>query len=261
MKWWATMRVAVVNQLAYRLNFLLLVVGPAIVFFFIKYHLWTTIFATAPEDVIQGYTVSEMIHYQIWVLVIGILSQGMSSFNIAEDIRLGRISAFLLYPFGFFRFHFSWFAALEVLQALVAVVTLLVLLALSILALPSPILLLQGFMISILVGFFWFGMQFIAGVMAFWLEETWVIRVIFITLAQFLSGALVPLEFYPDWLRNFLDYTPFPYVTFIPVKVFMGEYEHFWQALGILMIWTLLVFALGRLIWQRGLRRYTAAGI
>ena len=41
------------------------------------------------------------------------------------------------------------------------------------------------------VGVFWFQIQFFLALSAFWLEETWVLRVIFLIVAQFLSGAVI----------------------------------------------------------------------
>jgi ABC-2 type transport system permease protein len=43
-KWLATIRISWSRQLAYKLNFLLLVIGPTLVFFFVKYNLWRSIF-------------------------------------------------------------------------------------------------------------------------------------------------------------------------------------------------------------------------
>ena len=46
-------------------------------------------------------------------------------------------------------------------------------------------------------------MQYIIGILAFWLDETWVMRVLVGLIAQFLSGSILPLEFYPSWLYRF----------------------------------------------------------
>jgi len=73
---------------------------------------------------------------------------------------------------------------------------------------------------------------------------------------------VIPLELYPEAVQLALNWTPFPYITFVPVKIFMGTYE---GAIGmaalILSVWTLAAGVLASIVWNRGLRLYTAAGM
>jgi ABC-2 type transport system permease protein len=189
---------------------------------------------------------------------------------LAEDIRLGRISAFLVYPFGFWQFHGASFLAFQVGQTLITLVTIS---SLSLLGMITPSLgdLFLGFYFCFLVSLIWFSMQFLLGVIAFWLEETWVLRVMFVIVCQFLSGAIIPLEIYPQWLTKAMGFSPFPYLTFVPVKILMGTYKAslfpvfglspLMQASVILIFWLLVIHITGLLIWRRGIRLYTAAGM
>ena len=262
-KWLQTIKIGWSNQLAYKLNFVLLVIGPTLVFFFIKYNLWTAIYQLQDVDTIQGYNLSQMLSYQVWVMIVGFLAQSYNSMNLAEDIRLGRISSYLIYPFGFWSFHTANFFATQLIQFIVAAITL----AFSavffdFVSLPTLTSLLSGLLIALLVGLLWFQISFIIGLVAFWLEETWVLRVIFTTITQFFSGAIIPLELYPDWLRDWLFYSPFPYLTFVPVRFFLGD-QSFGLAptIAIIGFWIAVTLALGRFIWSRGLKLYTAAGM
>ena len=96
---------------------------------------------------------------------------------------------------------------------------------------------------------------------AFWLEETWVLRVIFADLVVFLSGSLLPLEFYPDWLAKLLYLSPFPYMTWYPAKLCMGDRLPLGPALQSLALWNLIAFLLTVWIWKKGLKLYSAAGM
>ena len=261
-KWWATIRISWSRQLAYKVNFLLLVIGPTVVFFFVKYNLWRSIYAIEGLESIQGYDLQAMLRYQIWGMMVGFLAQGFQNMNLSEDIRLGRISAYLVYPFGFWPFHTAGFIAFQVLQILVALVTLGILRGTGMLGELHWWNLLQGASFSLLMGFFWYQISFLLGLAAFWLEETWVLRVMFVTIAQFMSGAILPLEIYPDWLLAILRWTPFPYLTYVPIKIFMGAFQDS-LILACLTVfgWLTLVGALSYVVWRRGLRLYTAAGM
>ena len=264
-KWWATFRVSWTQYLAYKLNFLLLVIGPVLVFFFIRYNLWKSIYTLEGIDTLQGYDFKTMLTYQVWVMIIGFLGQGYNGRNLAEDIRLGRISSYLIYPFSFWRFHAGNFLAFQGIQILVSVVTLAAVVAQGWVPLNSALqvsAVFTGFLYTLCVGFFWFQMSYIIGIMAFWLDETWVIRVMMITVSQFFSGALLPLEIFPEVLQKALLYSPFPYLTHVPVKLFMGDYTgSLMTAYLMLGFWTAVLLIAGRLLWDKGIRNYTAAGI
>ena len=260
-KWAATIRIAWSKQLAYKLNFLILVLGPVLVFFFIRYNLWAAVYGLQGVKTLQGYSFGQMLAYQVWVMVIGFLGLGYNGMNLAEDIRLGRISAYLIYPFGFWQFHAGSFLAFEAIQLLVAAVTI-TLVALAGWVSLAPWNLLHGTLLTLCVGLFWFQVCFLIGILSFWLEETWVLRVMMVMVCQFLSGAMLPLELFPAWLRATLAWLPFPYLTYVPVKVFMGEYgQPLSTAYAAILAWALLAFALSQFMWRRGLRAYTAAGM
>jgi ABC-2 type transport system permease protein len=261
-KWLQTMQVAWSNRMAYKLHFALLVLGPTLVFFFVKYNLWTSIYAMDGVSALQGYDLRQMLSYQVWVMVVSFLAQGYNSMNLSEDIRLGRISSYLVYPFEFWQFHTADFLANQGIQLVVAAFTVLVTWSTGWIELPGWTTLAAGTGFALLVGLFWFAVLYGLGLFAFWLEETWVLRVMFVTVSTFLSGAILPLEIYPDWMRQLLAYTPFPYVTFVPVKVLLGEYTgSLPQAALTLCAWTAGAALLAGWIWKRGLRLYTAAGM
>lgn len=261
-KWWATIRISWSQQTAYKLNFVLLVIGPVLVFFFIRYSLWSAIYNLEGITTLQGYDFPSMLAYQVWVMIVGFLALGYNSRDLAQDIRLGRISAYLIYPFGFWQFHLSSFLAFQGMQLLISAFTFAMVWAIGWVPWSGIGPMGQGIGFAFCVALFWFQASFLIGLLGFWLEQTWVLRVMLVTVSQFFSGALLPLELFPQWLRSLLDFLPFPYLTYVPVKLFMGEYAgSLWWAYGILLLWTLLISALSQLTWRRGIKLYTAAGM
>lgn len=261
-KWVATARISWSKLAAYKLNFVLLVLGPGLIFFLVKVNLWRTIYESAPGSTIQGYDLSGMLHYQAWVMVAQFLSQSFQSMNLAEDVRMGRISSYLVYPFTFWKFHAASFLAFQTVQLGVAAFTLALLVGFDVVQVTSWSALAIGLAFSLLVGFFWFGLCFLIGVAAFWLEETWVLRVMFIILTQFLSGGILPIEIFPGGFRAVLAYTPFPYMTYVPARIFMGAYDgSVVHAAIVLTGWLIALSAYVAFLWRRGLRLYTGAGM
>ncbi|MCO4782290.1 MAG: ABC-2 family transporter protein [Candidatus Cloacimonetes bacterium] len=260
-KWFQTIKISWSNLLAYRLNFFLLIIGPAFVFFFVKYNLWYSIFQGDKTILVGGYTLEQMIHYQFFTLITALIAQSSNGMKLSSDIRLGRISVFLIYPFNFWQYHCAHFLAFQSIQVIVGLLSISIFYYLGLIYNLSMTSCIYGFSFCIIVGVLWFSIQYLIGLMAFWLEETWILRVSFLTISNFLSGAIIPLELYPKWLVNGLWYTPFPYLTFVPVKVFQGQFDMVNTAFFVIVFWTFVFACISYFTWRKGLRLYTGAGM
>ena len=260
-KWMQTIRISWSRYTAYRLNFFLQIIGPSLVFLFVKYNLWSSIYSSDPNMVIKGYNFKQMITYHLWAFVVAQLAQGHTALNLAMDIRMGRISSYLIYPFNFWEFHTASFLGFQVLQLGITLLSLLIFGLIGILPALTSTTLVSGIGVCLYVSFFWFILQYFTGILSFWLEETWILRVILQLITVFLSGAIIPLELFPDFLREFLNYTPFPYLTYYPIKVFMGETVNYTGFFTTITSWIVVGFIVNSIIWKRGIRLYTAAGM
>src|SRR5690606_23722277 len=168
-KWLETLRIGWSMVTAYRLNFVLLILGPALVFYFIKVSLWSAVYGDQ-DTIINGYNLSQMLQYHAWTLVVVLMAQSSNGVNLAEDIRFGRISKYLIYPFNFWEFHSASFLAFQSIQLVITTITLVILSQLNVIALPELKIMLIGLGYSCLVGVFWFSIQYSTGLLYFWLE-------------------------------------------------------------------------------------------
>lgn len=260
-KWLKTIEITFSKHTAYKLNFVLLVLAPFLVFFFIKFNLWSALYEGNNTPEINGYDLKEMIQYHLWILIIGLIGTGHISFDLASDIRLGRISSYLIYPFNFWEFHTASFVSFQFLQIIISGITLLLVSSFGLVDLPPLEVFLIGVPYIIFVSLFWFSMQFLTGILGFWLEQTWMLRVLFSITVGFLSGAVIPLDFFPDYLIDLIEYSPFPYMNFYPTKIFMGEEVNLLKGFLIISFWLVIVNLIIRWVWNKGIRMYTGAGI
>lgn len=261
-KYASTIRIELSTQLAYKLNFLLTVIGPPLVLFFIKANLWWSIFLVRDDAPVGNYSFQRMLEYQAYVLVVTLLCQSYISRNISEDIRFGRISAFLLYPTSFIGYHFGAFSASQIINSLAALLVLAGIWGGGFATVPACSELLAAGLLIAIVSITWFAIWFLISSSSFWLEESWVLRVIFSLVARFLSGAVIPLDLFPAALREALWLTPFPYLTYVPTQLLMGlSPTPYPSALIAAFFWMVACLLLARTLWQRGLRLYSGAGI
>jgi ABC-2 type transport system permease protein len=82
------------------------------------------------------------------------------------------------------------------------------------------------------------------------------------TLNFFISGHMLPLDLLPEFWARLLKWLPFQYMAYFPAVVFLGKVTGRALAVGLLaeVGWAVFFFALARLLYRRGLRRYGAFG-
>lgn len=261
-KWLQSLKTSLSKNLTYKINFLLMMVIPVLIFFAIKYNLWTSIYTANSYKAIKGYSLSKMIEYQFWILIFDLFVRShFFSQNISADIRLGKISSFLLYPFGFISYQSSLFVSDKLVQLVIGAFSLFTAFVLDWVQVPIWSLFLKAGVFILMINAFWFFAQLITGFIAFWLEETWSLNVSIRFISAFFSGSFIPLDLFPDLFAKILMWTPFPYLTYIPVKIMMGEPVKIGSSLLILFVWVMALLIFTRWIWRKGLRLYTGAGI
>jgi ABC-2 type transport system permease protein len=261
-KWFITITIALTRYMSYKADFLLTLLAPSFVFILINYNVWDAVYSLQSSENIAGFSRQKMLSYQCWAFIASLLIRSHRSWNLSEDIRYGRITAFLVYPFSFWKFHACEFISFQIIQLVIAGVAITALLMTGFLKPGSWEAILTGVAFSLTVSSLWFAFEFSFGLAAFWLEETWIFRYIFQLFAVFLSGFFIPLELFPAGVQNVLQYTPFPFLTSVPVHIFMGTYDRsIIHAVAILLGWIGVVALTARLTWKRGLSFYTGAGI
>jgi ABC-2 type transport system permease protein len=107
-----------------------------------------------------------------------------------------------------------------------------------------------------------FCFDWILGCTAFYSTEIWGMSVVRHSVAIFLSGALIPLNMMPDWLRTIATILPFSQVVYLPVSLLSGitpvsEMPRIWLIQGGFL---LVLFFLSRFVFRRAIRVITVQG-
>lgn len=261
-KWRTTIAASLARQMAYKFDFFFTLIAPGLVFVAINYGVWSSIYQFRGMTRVGNFSMEQMLHYQCWALIANLLIRSHRTWNLSEDIRLGRITAFLLYPFDFWKAHACEFIAFQTVQLVIATVALTVLVVGGFLSFPDLAQLLTGVMVCLCVGVLWFAIEFAIGLGAFWLEDTWIMRYVFNVCVIVFSGAFIPLELFPHTLREILNYTPLPLLASLPIHVFMGTSPvSISTTFVVLLFWIGVVVGVAGSVWKRGIRFYSAAGM
>jgi ABC-2 type transport system permease protein len=248
---------------AYRTHMLAtLFVGP--VFFLVQLSIWRAIFST--RDTVGGMELSQMIAYYGIAAVINYVVFDFADWNFQMLIRTGKFLTFLLRPVSHRYFalsqkvgHRSLGFALEFVP-----VYLIFWLVFGIKLVPASFIWAAA---SLLLGFLMvFFINYCVGMTAFWLTNTGGIRSVFLLIRDLCAGLFVPLSFFPGWVQNIMFYLPFQFMTYVPVRVFLGNYElagHVLtmpQIVGLQAAAVAVMWGISEIIWRLGIRRFTGVG-
>ncbi|MFK0130151.1 ABC transporter permease [Streptomyces rubiginosohelvolus] len=100
------------------------------------------------------------------------------------------------------------------------------------------------------------------GMVSFWTLEVSGALMAYRFVAQFFSGALVPLWFMPGPVRAAAEWLPFQATAYTPAAVYLGRVEGLGivAALGVQLAWIGALGALAAFVWSRARRRVMSQG-
>ena len=264
-KYWHVIGVGIQNNLTYRVNYLTRTLFSFIPLFAML-SLWRTIYAGQGGAPLSGYTAAQMVFYYLMVAVVDVLTAvNEDDWQIAADIREGNISQFLLKPIDYLGYRLCLFFAGRITFISVAGLPLAAFMFCfrGYFVAPANGTALAEFLVSIvLTALLQFFISYTMAMLAFWLLEISTFIFILFAFEFVASGHLFPLDLLPPVLRHALFYTPFPYMLYTPIAIYLGKISQadILQALAAQSLWVLLAYALARVAWRRGIKKYAAFG-
>lgn len=88
------------------------------------------------------------------------------------------------------------------------------------------------------------------------------IRSIFVPVADFLSGGIIPLPFMPEWLAQALRFSPFGAMLNAPLRIYSGDItgSALVETLLLQVFWLAALILIGHWMQRRGMRRLCVQG-
>ncbi len=98
--------------------------------------------------------------------------------------------------------------------------------------------------------------------LTFYLTDPNGLMVLSVAAADLLGGAIVPLPFLPDGLRQFAQLTPFGSMQNVPLRIFSGSISlaQAPSVMGLQVFWIITLLSAGYLLTKKGLRRAVILG-
>ena len=108
-----------------------------------------------------------------------------------------------------------------------------------------------------------YSIDFLTGTICLYTESIWGINIMKQVIVLLLSGATIPLAFFPEHLRNIVNCLPFQSIYNAPLSLLLDgqpEPQTVLQTLGIQLFWCVAMLLLSKLFWKVSLRQITVNG-
>lgn len=244
---------------AYRIEFLFEVLGSAFVPAAIQWVLWYALFNIGGAESVAGMNYHELVSYTLVSLLFTQIRGGDHDFELAEMIRSGQLSNYLLRPVGVVEFVYIRGVAPKLL---VAGICFLLGATVGLFFGLNPLRMAGAMGLALIGNVIHYQIGAALSTSSFLWEEAYSMLMVKNLLVSLLSGELLPLNLFPPSMQWIWKSTPFYLYVFGPTQYALGRWStaEFLQQLFIGGLWMLAGWALIRISWGWGMRRYLSLG-
>jgi len=259
--YFAMMRGAYMIGLVYRFGFLFNIAGN-LIYMSVTYFLWRSIYQN--RETLRGLTFNETYIYVALGSAVFILLKTYVDWQMSFDIREGNIATYLSKPvdlqlyelftsLGFFLMSLSAIT-IPTIFLLIFVFRIEVPLGIGLAIFPFSLIL--AYLLS-------FCFDYFIGLLGFYTESVWGLSITKEIIITVLSGALIPLQFFPDAIQKILLWLPFQAIYYTPLTMVAQPdlgWGTFLPMLGVQLFWVIALFALTRLFYTQAVKVLRISG-
>ena len=267
-KYYSVLKMSWIQTLEYRANAL---VGAFAIFsgLLIEYLLLSNVFKNEIQagSPIQNFeSFNHLIIYIMMCMMVGQLkSSWHNSLSMIEEIRSGELNKYLVKPISYFPYNFMNFIGHNSLFYLVYFsIMILTPFIMGPGYLFGGILQIIGFLTALLISVFLsYSIYFCMVCFGFWFGEVRALIIAYNMLTIFLSGQLIPIQLFPDSLRQFVMNSPFRFMVDFPVSIATAksiDLYFFFQGIVTQICWCIIMYGIGKFIYSLGVKQYEAFG-
>lgn len=249
------------QNLVYRFNMIIGFVSSILVLLIFR-HVWISLYSQNYDPSLPS--LQQALTYSTFsILIIGLYPNELIRI-VGEKVRTGNIIFEITRPI-----HFIKILLYEIFGKIFAqfISTFLPLLLLSIfifkLEVPNNFSIWLTFSLSFLLGLIIaFQIDFIFSILSFWTTGIHGILLAKQSLVSLLSGAMLPLWVFPDFINKILFYSPFPSIVYNPLSIIVNDISmrDIWLILSMQFFWIMILSFLSMLLYKRAVNKLILQG-
>ena len=178
--------------------------------------------------------------------------------EIGWGVKRGEIINVFLKPLGF-RTYYLLYAFGDVIFTLIFMglpIILITLFSSSLVTCGNVLLFIFTLILSYGIAF---NLFYLVGLISFVMTNIWGIFLTFDLVNLFLSGALLPIKFMPEWLIMITKILPFRYVVDFPISVWLTGKADIYELL-VQILWFILLTIITKVVYKRAISKLDIFG-
>lgn len=234
---------------------------------FISYFLWMAVYGSSDKAMLGGLNQNEMVVYIFMVYVTSSMTMITISDWVSHDVVQGNVVMQLIKPIDYRLSLISKAVGVMIYRFLAPGVFVWIGLEIyKVFVLKMEFISLTNFLTYILSCFFSFLIcvlfDFCFGMVAFFTTYIFGMLMAKEAILSFLCGQLIPLSFFPEAIQKVFEFLPFSSMVYTPVMIYLGKYTGMELLLVLTkqILWVVILYALGSLIWKQVTKRLVVLG-
>lgn len=256
-------RAGVIESFQYRLSMFVMIVGN-LVYLIVIYFLWKAIFASSENDTVNGMTFYSTLIYLVLATALFAFMEMYSVWEMGRCIQSGKIVLELLRPMEYKSYLFWSCTGTLSVHFLVTFLPTFIIVRLitgNTIPLGSNLLLFAAAVIfGVIINY---NIDFLVGTICIYTESIWGINIMKQVIVLLLSGATIPLAFFPKGLRTVVDFLPFKAIYDTPLTILLTKNaanEKTFKMILVQLVWVLILTIFSRIFWKKSIKRITVNG-
>jgi ABC-2 type transport system permease protein len=254
-------KVSFKREFVYRSNTIIMILRN-LIYIFISISIWKSLLGTGTS--VNGIYFQDMVSYLVIGLIVKNMIRSQISYTIADKVKSGEIVTDLILPVRFHFYIFSEQFGRNLFYTLFSTVPVCLLSSFAYgFKVQLQMINLLYFSLTIILGIIlMYYIDYVLGLLSFWLKNGLYIEFFLGALFDIFSGAVIPIWFYPDMMRSITYYLPFRLVSFEPISIFINKTEpaHFHIIVITQLFWIGIFILLERIVWYQAQKIVTIDG-
>lgn len=222
-KYIALTRCGIMEELQFRLGAAVRLFGN-IIYLIIIYNLWRAIYDSSPEPVVNGMSFSDTMIYLVLASALFTTMEMYITWDIGRGIKSGNIVFDFLKPMDYGIYNLLRCSGNTLITVTVNLIPTMIVVwmitdggfALSVNLIYFAVAVVMGAILNFYINFF-------VGLICFYTESIWGVNIMKEVIVLLLSGASIPLAFFPEAFRNVAYRLPFHAIYNTPLTLLIDN--------------------------------------
>lgn len=252
------------RYLSYRANVLIFILGESMMLA-VTYYLWKAVYASSSNSIINGFSLNEMIIYVLVSFLTALMISVDISYDILREVKDGSIAINLIRPISYEkRMIFQGLGTVMYNFVVIFAISFICITVLyykytGSLSLFNIVFYIISMILGMLINLYY---SYAFGLISFKITNMWGLSQIMAAISQLLSGALIPIVFFPKAIQGIFNFLPFSSMIYTPTMIYLGKLTgvELIKAIGLQVIWLGIMIVIARVMWNTLIKKITILG-